>query len=131
MSHVKVVVRRRRVIWSLRDIKFVIRRRDGNRCTQCGLTKQEHVKQTDRQLDVHRLDPSKGYTLANCTTLCRKCHVAVPRRPWGSVSNIIRLDLDPRVRRPLRQLATEENRSPAYMVEILVREALQARGKVR
>ena len=55
--------------------------RDGNQCSKCGITAEEHEKSTGIGLDVHRRtpirtfdDPEDANTLDNLVTLCRACH---------------------------------------------------------
>lgn len=63
------------------DIKSAVRERDGLRCTGCGVSNEEHVELSGRQLDVHRITPGSPYTVEGCVTLCRKCHGPMPRSP--------------------------------------------------
>lgn len=57
------------------QIKHAVRERDGFTCAQCGLSNDEHVAQTRKQLEVHRIIPGSVYTVEGCVTLCRTCHV--------------------------------------------------------
>lgn len=53
--------------------------RDGYRCTKCGKTgrlEAHHI------IPLHKINEHMGlnaYTLANLTTLCRKCHIELHR----------------------------------------------------
>lgn len=62
-------------------IKPNVRARDGFRCTKCGKTNEEHLAQTGRQLEVHRVVPGSAYTVDGCVTLCRRCHGPMPKSP--------------------------------------------------
>jgi cytochrome c553 len=65
------------------EIKAVVRYRDGNRCTKCGITAAEYRRVAGRKLDVHRKTPGADYSVDECVTLCRKCHGPEPRRKRG------------------------------------------------
>jgi hypothetical protein len=58
-----------------RRIKKPVRKRDGQRCVDCGMSATEHVGRYRRTLHVHRLD-CKGpvsvgpYEVETCITLC-------------------------------------------------------------
>lgn len=62
-------------------IKDKIRERDGYKCVQCGMTNEEHQKQFDTILHVHRMVPGTTYG-SNwfCVTLCQTCHGKKPKR---------------------------------------------------
>jgi NAD-dependent dihydropyrimidine dehydrogenase PreA subunit len=61
-------------------IKRKIRERDGNRCQDCGMTKEQHVAEFQQDLEIHRLVPGIVYQCDTCVLLCRKCHASKPRR---------------------------------------------------
>ncbi len=61
------------------DIKEAVRARDGYRCRDCGMTQEEHLKQYEQILEVHRLIPGIGYEVGVCVTLCVNCHKPKPR----------------------------------------------------
>jgi 5-methylcytosine-specific restriction endonuclease McrA len=91
-------------------IKESVRKRDGYKCVDCGMTQGEvsRIKSAERwdrwrthinphavqtysllfKLDVHRLVPGGPYALENCVTVCRKCHARRHRemsnyqKPW-------------------------------------------------
>jgi 5-methylcytosine-specific restriction endonuclease McrA len=67
------------------EVKAVVRYRDGYRCTRCGMTNEDHIRDHGRSLDVHRIVPGSAYTLEGCETVCRACHSKMPRRDWGTV----------------------------------------------
>jgi hypothetical protein len=67
------------------QIRAAIRERDGQKCTECGMTADEHRKRFGRTLDVHRIQPGGEYSFANCVTLCRPCHRPKPKSPYGIV----------------------------------------------
>ena len=60
-------------------VKRLVRKRDGYRCTECGMTTQEHLERYDRLLDVHRIVPGSPYTVEGCVALCRGCHGNKPK----------------------------------------------------
>ncbi len=70
---------------SVAELKATVRERDGNRCTECGMTAAQHLERYGRDLDVHRLIPGSPYTTEGCVTLCRRCHGSKPKRPRGSL----------------------------------------------
>jgi hypothetical protein len=61
-----------------------VRERDGYRCTECGMTSQEHQERYGKNLEVHRLTPGSPYTADGCVTLCVPCHGPKPKSPRGS-----------------------------------------------
>jgi hypothetical protein len=61
------------------QVKDAVRKRDGFRCTGCGMTNDEHLEKYDRCLDVHRAIPGSWYVVDWCVTLCKKCHGKRPR----------------------------------------------------
>jgi 5-methylcytosine-specific restriction endonuclease McrA len=67
-------------------VKAAVRKRDGHRCVRCGLTNEQSLARTGRQLDVHRTTPGSPYSVRTgvCETLCRTCHGPEPRRPRGT-----------------------------------------------
>lgn len=58
----------------INSIKNVVRFRDGERCTMCGLSNDAHLAASGKQLEVHRIDPGQPYAIDSCVTLCRACH---------------------------------------------------------
>lgn len=62
------------------SIKDKIRDRDGHKCRACGKTNEQHLEETGRILDVHRLIPGVFYHANWCVTLCRECHDKQVRR---------------------------------------------------
>ena len=56
--------------------------RDGYKCTECGMSNDEHVETFNRGLSVHHIDKNgcnkrhseKNNDLDNLVTLCLKCH---------------------------------------------------------
>jgi hypothetical protein len=69
---------------SKETVKCLVRERDNERCTQCGMTDDEHFAKHGRRNDVHRKTPGGLYTLEGCVLLCYKCHGPQPRRKRGT-----------------------------------------------
>ncbi len=63
-------------------VKAAVRKRDGNRCTECGITAAEHIRLAGKTLEVHRLVPGSPYTVDGAVTLCRSCHGPKPKSPY-------------------------------------------------
>ena len=60
------------------ELKEKIRHRDNYKCQLCGMTKKEHYKKYNQNIDVHHID----YNKQNCNdfnliTLCKKCNTKV------------------------------------------------------
>jgi len=72
-------------------VKKIVRDRDGNKCTKCGLTNEQHIEKYGRQLQVHRLAPGSVYTESRCVTLCIPYHGPEPRSPRLKTSERKRL----------------------------------------
>lgn len=81
----------KRIMWkwrarggmSMGTAKYLVRERDGYKCTQCGVTDDEHVARYGRRTEVHRIVPGSLYSLKGCVLLCRDCHYPQPRRKRG------------------------------------------------
>jgi hypothetical protein len=57
-------------------LKEFIRQRDGNKCLRCGMTKKEHLKKYNCNLDVHHKDHDRdNCKKSNLETLCKKCNI--------------------------------------------------------
>jgi hypothetical protein len=67
------------------SVKDAVRARDGYKCRDCGMTNDDHVEQTGKQLEVHRLIPGSYYNKGWCVTLCRECHGKKPRKLEGII----------------------------------------------
>lgn len=65
-------------------IKAAVWERDGNRCTKCGTTDEQHREQYGKALDVHRATPGTFYAVDGCVTLCRPCHGLEKKLPRGT-----------------------------------------------
>lgn len=97
------------------DIKAAVRERDGQRCTECGMTTAASLERYGRVLDVHRVNPDVVYSVDACVTLCRLCHRHKARKK----------EEIPYSREPV---ATPENRVKMVRLGSLLREARLAAG---
>lgn len=68
-------------------IKAAVRKRDGQKCVDCGMTNDKHTEKYGRSLHVHRTAPGSEYTAEGCETLCYKCHGSKPKSPAGSLAD--------------------------------------------
>lgn len=78
-------------------IKAAVRKRDGNRCVECGMNESSHFESFGQRLHVHRLSPGAPYEASGCVTLCRKCHITKPGwgRPGRGIPTVlVRIDAD-------------------------------------
>lgn len=60
------------------EIRLVILKRDGHKCTMCGLSAKEAIAKYGKALHVHHLDPyrkTRNNASDNLTTLCCSCHM--------------------------------------------------------
>ena len=71
-------------------VKALVRLRDGNCCTKCGMTNDEHLRVYSQQLQVHRLTPGSEYTVEGCATFCQGCHAKEPKRPPSGIKKASR-----------------------------------------
>lgn len=91
-------------------VKRAVRKRDRYRCTECGMTSQEHLELYDRLLEVHRINPGSVYTVKGCVTLCRDCHYLKPKSARGSAAFVVRYGanltvwIDPDLKKQLVEL---------------------------
>jgi hypothetical protein len=111
-------------------VKPAVRRRDGMRCTQCGMTNDQHMDKYGWSLEVHRLTPGSPYTVEGCVTLCRKCHGRIPKRPWRTATDVYGcgLRLPTATYRLLQQLAKMCHRPVTWELRRLVVEAAKKAG---
>lgn len=57
------------------ELKEKIRKRDNHTCQHCGKTQKEHIKETNRILDVHHINgDDTNNAEENMVTLCKDCH---------------------------------------------------------
>ena len=61
------------------EVKDAVHHRDGARCQDCGITRNEHYRRFRRALEIHRLIPGSEYSLKGCVTLCKRCHARKPK----------------------------------------------------
>jgi hypothetical protein len=110
-------------------VKAAVRERDGYRCTDCGMTNEEHRVQYGKSLDVHRLVPGSAYTPDGCVTLCRKCHASKPKRPAGQGEcSSFRPPLD--IRQAVDDMAREQRRTFSQMLLLVVEAGLTRMGRM-
>ncbi len=109
------------------EIKAIVRYRDGFRCTECGMTNDEHIQVHGRSLDVHRLIPGSPYTIEGCVTLCRPCHRTKPRSPKGMARQTrMTLVLHREVTVAIRLAATNAGIGTSTFVNRILRQELAA-----
>lgn len=112
------------------EIKKAVRERDAYRCTECGMTNFEHVLNTGKSLEVHRLDPGTEYTVEGCVTLCKSCHgpkaKSKPLTKFSAKKNAywFPVSVDSRLKRLVDEFA--EKNDPQFTVRAVVESALKA-----
>lgn len=62
-------------------IKEQVRARDGYRCSQCGMSRDEHYAIYGKDLEVHRVIPGGVYSLDGCLTACKPSLTSAPPPP--------------------------------------------------
>ena len=97
------------------QVKALVRLRDNNVCTQCGMTAVAHKIAFGRDLEVHRLVPGSVYSLVGCVLLCRLCHKLKPKKKRGTrdlarkgIVCIISVPVE--LRNAMKALARQHNR---------------------
>lgn len=107
------------------EIKAAIRKRDGHRCTKCGMTSAQHKEQHGRNLEVHRVVPGSSYAVdESCITICRTCHYSEPRREYGAAI-LDRSCLHPKLKKQLGILVERNCSSIREELAVAVREHLE------
>ena len=76
-------MRKRGESWRVLIVKAEVRHRDGHKCTECGMTQEEHLSRYKKSLEVHRLKPRSVYQVDGCVTLCKACHGPKPRSSFS------------------------------------------------
>jgi len=69
------------------ELKESIRKRDDNKCKECGLNKEDHYLRYNENLHVHHIDYNKeNCDKHNLITLCLKCNISANynREQWKS-----------------------------------------------
>ena len=97
------------------NARAAARKRDGERCRQCGSTDK---------LEVHHITPladgGAEFDLSNLTTLCRECHADAGGRGQGGRERRARHTRKPQLRETHTSSETKNNFSPDNEVEPLV-----------
>jgi 5-methylcytosine-specific restriction endonuclease McrA len=108
------------------QIKAAVRRRDGYRCCECGLTNGKYFQRYGKSLDVHRIVPGSKYTLEGCVTLCQKCHFLRHSDIRAALPPKLTLyaNIDADLKDRLDKLADRRGRKLTAEVEIMVRRYL-------
>lgn len=115
-------------------IKREIRQRDGWRCTECGLSDEEHHELYGKTLEVHRIIPGSSYDLEGCTTLCRACHGSKPKRENGVAmeeTGRAMVPIPQDLYLELKALARENNRPVSWEIREILEQALRATRRER
>jgi 5-methylcytosine-specific restriction endonuclease McrA len=107
---------------SLDDIRDAIRERDGFRCTQCGLSQEEHIVRHGRKLDIHRKTPGTYAIEDRCVSLCIPCHSRIPNRKKMGHRTV---SLPVAFEAPLKELARRLGVAVPYVIRDAIRERLQ------
>lgn len=115
------------------EIKAAVRLRDGYRCTLCGMTAAEHVALYGRGLDVHRVVPGSVYNQEGCITVCRPCHGRLPKRPRGTVLEMVNARLPDDVADALEAFIGDQPVPPTTSAVTLIalRQFLQRAGYLK
>lgn len=95
-------------------VKAMVRKRDGYRCTVCGMTNDEHRRQhAGKALHVHRRAQGEPYTVDGCVTVCYACHGKQHRKhaTW------VRVPLTHVASELMRSLRASAGRSEAEVIE--------------
>lgn len=114
------------------QIKEAVRKRDGYRCTECGMTREQHQKRYGCTLEVHRIVPGSAYTMEGAVTLCCSCHGPKPKRPRGTLSKrgelALVIDVEPALKVALDGWVAANRRTLKAQLTMLFEQALTAQG---
>lgn len=111
--------------WVIQSVKALVRDRDGYCCTQCKLTNEQHILQTGRQFEVHRVQPGSDYAIDGCITLCKTCHGPQPKSLRGSGNNKYRLTQIPlSIYQQIVQIARQEFRPVSWQIRHFLEESI-------
>jgi hypothetical protein len=107
------------------EFKDAIRARDGYRCTECGMTQEDHLKVYRRRLHIHRNKPGRAggqYVAENSRAVCIPCHAQLEkalrgkRRPVSLPADVVQV---------ARSLAPLYGQKPADFLADLLRPLLR------
>ncbi len=101
---------RKRRLKSEGKVKAAVRKRDGYRCRDCGISAREHAERFGTDLHVHRVFAGWAYEMDHCISLCRACHAAKKNHEEDDTYSIIFNYYEPRDRNLLLRLAQEARR---------------------
>lgn len=100
-------------------VKEKVRERDGYRCRDCGISEKDHIAQTGRTLDVHRLFPGQEYEVGECVSLCRACHGKKKGRESEDLLSLFWNFYNPADLQFLKALIEESKRQKVYFSKVL------------
>jgi 5-methylcytosine-specific restriction endonuclease McrA len=112
-------------------VKERVRERDGHRCTDCGMTNEEHkARYKGKSLDVHRKQPGSAYTADGCLTLCRGCHNTRPKsKPGENPRSRSFVRIRPDIFAAMKALATAGKRPLSWEVRLALVAWLRSKGR--
>jgi hypothetical protein len=106
-------------------VKQEVRKRDGDKCSECEMSGAEHKRRFGRDLDLHRIRPGSEYFTSACVLLCRPCHYSKPKSPHYSRPHQ-RVRLSRQAHRTLRIIGAFAGMSPADFMAALITPSLRS-----
>lgn len=102
------------------QIKALVRKRDGFKCVQCGMTSEESRAVYGKDLDVHRVTPGSPYAVdESCVTICVRCHGPKPKSPRYS-GKYVTAKIDARVYRLIKAVAAYRGRRASDLLHEII-----------